>query len=120
MQIRGKNYIDLTLREHKVEYEKEFRFHPVRLFRFDFYFEFGGKKIGIEYDGLFASKSRHTTVTGFSRDIEKSNIAQLSGYIMLRYTAMNYKNFYNDLRQVLGLEVKPRQKAVRKKINKGH
>lgn len=119
MKIKGKDYIEYSLRELKVEYEKEFRFHHQRKFRFDFYFEHDGKKIGIEYDGLFSPKSRHTTVTGFSTDTEKTNLAQLNGYMVLRYTAKTYENFHNDLRKILGIAV-IEKRPVTKKLNKGH
>lgn len=97
----GTDNISLVFLHFKVKYQKEFKFLENRKFRFDYYFEIGDKKIGVEYDGLFSQKSRHTTVTGFTKDCEKLNLAQLNGYIVLRYTALNIKDFYNDLEKLI-------------------
>jgi hypothetical protein len=97
MKIIGKDYIEYTLKELKIPYQKEYKFLPDRKFRFDFYCEINGKMIGIEYDGIFAKKNRHTSFSGFTMDTEKTNLAQIAGYIVLRYTAMNYSDFYKHI-----------------------
>lgn len=96
--------MEWTLKLRKIRYVKEYVFLADRKFRFDFYFEHGGKKIGIEYDGLTTlknAKSRHTTKSGFSRDTTKTNLAQLHGYIVLRYTALTYQNLEKDLKTLM-------------------
>jgi len=45
----------------------EFKFLDNRRFRFDWYIP--SKKCGIEYEGLFAKKSRHTSIKGFHGDL---------------------------------------------------
>lgn len=77
------------------ELKEEHRFHPARKFRFDFAIE--ALKIGIEYEGINSTKSRHTTVTGYSTDTDKYNLAQSCGWKVLRFTALNYKTIIQVL-----------------------
>lgn len=78
---------------------QEFKFHPKRKFRADY--AIPDKMILIEYDGLMSSKSRHTTVSGFTRDCEKMNLAAQLGYRVFRYTALNYANVVGDLNEII-------------------
>lgn len=82
--------------------QEEFKFHLLRKWRFDFYIHQteGFPAVAIEYEGLFSSKSRHTTATGFSKDTEKYNEAQIMGIKVLRYTALTYKNLISDLKRI--------------------
>ncbi|WP_179022044.1 hypothetical protein [Winogradskyella forsetii] len=75
---------------------EELEFHPDRKFRFDW--ALPSLKVAIEYEGLFSKKSGHTTVGGYTKDCEKYNSAQLLGWTVLRYTALNYKNLDRDLK----------------------
>jgi very-short-patch-repair endonuclease len=61
----------------------EFRFHPTRKFRFDYVIE--EVKIGIEIEGGVFIGGRHTSGVGYKNDCEKYNLAQLQGYVVLRY-----------------------------------
>lgn len=102
-----KNTIELFLIQFKQaglieSYETEYRFDNVRMFRFDW--AILNLKIACEYEGVFSAKSRHTTVSGFSEDCTKYNLAIANGWKVLRYTAMNYKDFYNDLEKLLNLK----------------
>lgn len=92
----GKDTIEFVLIElvnkgsiHK--FEKEYKFHPVRKFRFDW--AIPELKIAIEYEGLNSRKSRHTTKKGYTMDCEKYNLAVQLGWHVLRYTALNYEDF---------------------------
>lgn len=76
----------------------EYKFHPTRKWRFDYYHPMG---IGVEFDGLFSAKSRHTTVTGFSKDTEKLNAAAICGYTVMRYTALTYKNCKKEITELI-------------------
>lgn len=78
------------------DYVEEFKFHPERNFRFDW--AFPDQKIALEYEGLMAEKSRHTTISGYSNDCEKYNQAQILGWKVLRYTALNYHQMVDDLK----------------------
>lgn len=87
-------------REGKIKnYVEEHQFHHVRKFRFDW--AIIDLKIAIEYEGVFSKKSRHTTIKGFTMDCEKYNLAQIEGWIVLRYTAKNYRDLDNDLKKLL-------------------
>ena len=77
----------------------EHRFDVVRRFRFDW--AILSLKIAIEYEGIMSNKSRHTTITGYSNDIEKYNLAVSLGWRVLRYTAKNYTELETDLIKLL-------------------
>ena len=48
-----------------------------------------------------SEKSRHTTITGYTEDANKYNEAQKLGWKVLRYTAINYKNITQDLKEII-------------------
>lgn len=81
------------------EYVEEHEFHHTRKFRFDW--AIPSLKIAIEYEGVVSKKSRHTTLKGYTNDCTKYNIAQSLGWIILRYTALNYEDLNTDLKQLL-------------------
>lgn len=81
------------------EYVSELNFHESRNFRFDW--AIPSMKIAIEYEGIFSNKSGHTTVTGYTKDCDKYNLAVLDGWKLLRYTAKNYKQCYDDLKKLI-------------------
>ena len=66
-------------------WEREYRFHPVRKWRFDF--AFVEQKIGIEVEGLAkpGKKSRHTEIAGYREDCRKYNEAIRLGWKLLRF-----------------------------------
>lgn len=80
-------------------FQLEYVFCPHRKFRFDI--ALVDDKIAIEYEGTISEKSRHTTITGYSKDCEKYNLAQVLGWKVLRYTALNYDRVMNDIRMCL-------------------
>jgi hypothetical protein len=86
--------------EQKVKLLEEYRFDATKkkMFRFDWCFP--ELQIGIEYEGIFSEKSRHTTVSGYSRDVEKYNMATEQGWRMIRLTAVNYKTVLKTLREM--------------------
>lgn len=73
----------------------EYKFHPKRKWRADY--ALVDKMLLIEYEGIFGGKSRHTNNIGYVNDAEKYNAAQILGFTVLRYTAMNYKNVEQDV-----------------------
>lgn len=91
--------IENVLTTSGIKFEREYVFSKVRKFRFDV--AIPDKKIGIEYEGIFSKKSRHTGVNGYTTDATKYNLAQLEGWRVLRYTAKNYKHFIDDLKQFI-------------------
>lgn len=96
--------IKLILLNLKVDFVTEYRFHPVRKWRFDF--AIPDSKIAIEYEGVFNpgnKVSRHTHVIGFSNDCEKYNEAALLGWKVLRFTALHLQNgvAFRQIEQIL-------------------
>lgn len=69
--------------------EHDYRFHPVRKFRFDF--AFPEHKVAIEMEGGVFKKGRHTRGVGYSKDTVKYNLATCEGWKVLRYTALNLR-----------------------------
>ena len=66
-------------------YEMEYRFHPVRRWRFDF--AFPDKMIAVECEGGTYSHGRHVRPGGVAKDTEKYNAATMLGWRVLRYTS---------------------------------
>lgn len=91
----GLQHIINVLTFHKIPFIHEYKFHPDRKFRFDV--AILHLKIGCEYEGLMSRKSRHTTVTGYSKDASKYNLAQSMGWKVMRYTALNFRDFEKDI-----------------------
>lgn len=87
------------LKYMQVEFVTEYKFLDNRKFRFDI--ALLDEKIAIEYEGIFANKSRHTSVLGYSNDTTKYNLAVLNGWKVLRYTQLNYNNFLSDINALL-------------------
>lgn len=80
----------------KIEFVEELEFSTKRKFRFDI--AIPSLKLGIEYEGLNSAKSGHTTITGYTKDCTKYNLATKEGWKILRYTMINYNDFTNDLK----------------------
>jgi hypothetical protein len=96
----GKIFIEQTLDELEVEYTKEFPFVPGRKFRADYYVE--SLALLIEYEGIYnTEKSRHTSLSGYSKDTIKYNLAAIHGYKVLRYTASTFNDFSSDIKKLL-------------------
>lgn len=88
---RGLQFIKNTLQSRGVGFETEYRFHEKRQFRFDV--AIPDKRIAIEYEGIYSSTSRHTTLDGYSKDCDKYNLAAVRGWRVLRFTSKNYLTF---------------------------
>jgi very-short-patch-repair endonuclease len=67
-----------------VECVKEYRFHPVRKWRFDY--AIPTHKIALEVEGGVWTGGRHTSSTGFLKDMEKYNTGTLLGWRIFRTT----------------------------------
>ncbi|MCA9179773.1 MAG: hypothetical protein KDB14_35195 [Planctomycetales bacterium] len=80
-------------------YDLEYRFHPMRRWRFDY--AIPSMKIAIEYEGLHSLKSGHTTVKGYNKDLQKYNAATVLGWKVLRYSANTYTEFATDITEIL-------------------
>jgi len=74
----------LHMKAAGLEPEPEYRFHPHRLWRFDF--AFPAQKVAIECEGGTWTNGRHTRGSGFEKDCEKYNAATIAGWRVLRFT----------------------------------
>ncbi|OBW43517.1 hypothetical protein AB670_00047 [Chryseobacterium sp. MOF25P] len=94
-----KLHIISVLKKSGLEFQEEFRFDEIRKFRFDWAIE--KYRIAIEYEGIFSEKSGHTTISGYTKDVTKYNLATKLGWQILRYTADNYLEIENDLKLLI-------------------
>ena len=67
------------------EPECEYRFHPVRRWRFDF--AWPTVQVAVEMEGGIWTRGRHTRGKGFEADCEKYNAATALGWRVFRCTA---------------------------------
>ena len=91
--------LEVFASEKGVKLEAEYRFDEIRRWRFDW--AFPDLKISFEYNGLMSAKSRHTTLTGYTGDMEKTNKAQELGWRVYQYTALNLLDLRIDLLQIM-------------------
>ena len=64
---------------------REHRFHPPRMFRFDF--SYPKSMVAVEVEGGTWVGGRHTTGKGFESDCVKYNLAAIDGWLVIRVTA---------------------------------
>lgn len=64
----------------------EYRFHPTRKWRIDYYFEKDGKKLALEVEGGIWKQGRHNRASGFLKDMEKYNAMAQMGIYLIRIT----------------------------------
>lgn len=82
--------MDLIWKPYGIETPtEEYRFHPVRGWRFDY--AFLDRKIGVEIEGGVWSGGRHTRGSGFLGDMEKYNEAGKMGWRIFRFTPTQLK-----------------------------
>ena len=74
-------------KRYNVDLIKEYKFLKDRKFRADF--AVPALKILVEYEGVVSAKSRHTTITGYSTDCDKYNLAQVMGFVVVRFTVLH-------------------------------
>lgn len=94
-----KLHIISVLERSGLKIQEEYQFDEVRKFRFDWAIE--ELNLAIEYEGIFSEKSGHTTISGYTKDITKYNLATKLGWQILRYTADNYLDIENDLKLLI-------------------
>lgn len=63
---------------------REHRFHPTRLWRFDY--AWPTERLALEVEGGRYVGGRHTSPEGFHKDLEKYNAAAVLGWRILRIT----------------------------------
>ena len=75
--------------------EEEYRFHPVRRWRFDF--AVPAIRLAVEYNGhggfvAAGGKSRHGSIIGMTGDAEKLNAAIGCGWRVLQFTTLHFRH----------------------------
>ena len=63
-------------------FEREYRFHPTRRWRFDF--AWVAERVALEVEGSVWARGRHTRGKGYLGDIEKYDEAVILGWKLLR------------------------------------
>ena len=91
-----KNEANLLLEKHLDElglkFEREFRFHPERKWRFDYLITSRLTQMclqpcyALEIEGGIWIGGRHTSGAGYSKDLEKYREAAIRGYCVLRFS----------------------------------
>lgn len=84
-----KLFAQVCLRFGLPEPKPEYKFHPARRWRIDWYFEANGRKVALEVEGGVWRGGRHTNPAGFMKDMEKYNEMARMGIILLRTTPGN-------------------------------
>ena len=85
--------------EQALTMETEYQFDKDRKWRFDYCWP--AIKCALEYEGIFSTKSRHTTQKGYSGDADKYNRAAVLGWRVIRVTALNYKTSLKQLNELI-------------------
>lgn len=86
----GEEAFATHLRAVGIPFEREYRFHPERKWRFDF--AFPEHKVAVEIEGGVWSHGRHTRGSGFVKDCDKYNSAAILGWRVLRFTPSEHVN----------------------------
>lgn len=82
----------------QVNIVKEYRFHDVRKWRFDY--AFPDQKVAVEVDGAVWTQGRHNRGAGYVADLEKLNTAVSMGWLVLRITTED--RFYIATKEMIG------------------
>ena len=69
--------------------EEEYKFHPIRKWRFDL--AFVRQKVAIEIEGGIWTRGRHVRPAGYLKDMEKYNHAAMMGWKKLSFTPQQLK-----------------------------
>lgn len=72
--------------------EREYLFHPTRLWRFDF--AWPPFMLAVEVEGITSQGGRHQRFAGFEADIIKYAEAAQAGWTVLRFTPAKIKSGY--------------------------
>lgn len=86
----GETVLVTHLRACKINFEQEYKFHPKRKWRADFFIT--NTKILVEVEGGIWSGGRHTRGKGYLGDMEKYNEAAMMGFTVLRFSTEQVKS----------------------------
>lgn len=91
-----------------VEIVKEYIFHPVRKWRFDY--AIPSRMVAIEVDGGVWVGGRHNRPSGYINDMEKLNNAASLGWLVLRIATG--ERFTNKTLELIGKTLQLRNKEI--------
>jgi len=80
----GADLLDFQLRAVGITLEREYRFHPSRLWRLDL--ASLPERLAVEVEGGVFTGGRHIRGTGFTRDCEKYAELAILGWRLIRVT----------------------------------
>lgn len=81
--------LSYQLTAHKIKHVREYKFHPIRKWRFDF--AIPEHNLAAEVEGGIFIHGRHQRPGGFIKDMEKYNAAVTLGWRVLRFTPKQVK-----------------------------
>ena len=103
----AEHLLSVQLEQAGIPFEREYRFHPLRKWRFDFaIINASDRQIAVEVEGGVYVAGRHTRGATFEADCVKYAQAAIRGWTVLRVTP----NIVNDgralqwIKEALGLE----------------
>ena len=87
----GEHFLEVLLMANRISgWEREYKFHPTRKWRFDFAWPL--EKFAVEIEGGVWSGGRHTRGKGFIEDCIKYNEAVMLGWRVIRVTTEMVEN----------------------------
>jgi len=92
----------IILKELKLKTEKEYKFHPIRKWKFDFCIP--SIRVAIEIEGAVWTQGRHTRGAGFIADMEKYNTATAMGWRIFRIVPGDYGKALRFIEQLIKTE----------------
>lgn len=89
---------------NKLSFLPEYRFHPVRRWKFDF--ADVKNMVAVELEGGIWIGGRHNRGSGYQKDTEKYNRATTMGWRVLRYCSREdiINQFLSDYQDILNLQ----------------
>lgn len=93
----------IILKELNLKMVKEFQFHEIRKWRFDWCIP--SHKIAIEEEGGVWTQGRHTRGKGFIEDMEKYNTATAMGWKVIRILPGEYGKALRFIEMILKQKV---------------
>lgn len=101
-----------TLNDVYEGWTPEFRFDSTNRYRFDF--ANLKLKIAVEIEGGVWSGGGHTRGKGYIKDMAKYNLAQLKGWMVLRYTYGQEDLITNDIKRAV--EIREKERIEKEKL----
>jgi very-short-patch-repair endonuclease len=93
VRVNAEDLLEAQLRALAISgFVREYRFHPVRKWRFDF--ANPERRLAVEIEGFGAggTAGRHQRFSGFSKDAEKYAEAAIAGWRLIRCTTQQVRN----------------------------